>query len=236
LTEKSALWFSLNWGFDNPAKLPKVILSFAALGDMRLKPEPSKKIQSDIAELFPKKRFVWLNQEHTRIVLSADSGQMPSGKVGDALVTNDAETVIGVTVADCLPIFLFDEATGARAICHSGWKGTGIVREALKLMKIRYGSPPAAIRVILGPCIQSCCYAVNRDRAESFAAEFGSETAFFRDGKWYIDIRLANEKILFDEGVKAIHAHDECTCCDTRFSSYRRQGKDFTLMLALCGE
>jgi hypothetical protein len=225
-------WFPLNWGSGCPAAAPRALLSLAALGDMLVKPEPPERVRAEIAKVFPQKRFVWLTQEHTRIVLPAGDA---SGRSGDGLVTSDPEILLGVTVADCLPVFLWDTATGARSLCHSGWKGTGIVREALSLMKARYGAATETIRAILGPCIHSCCYAVPSERAETFAAEFGSDAAFQRDGDWYIDLVAANKSILLDEGIGAIQIYDECTCCDTRFSSYRRQGKDFTHMLALCG-
>ncbi|MDR3200923.1 MAG: laccase domain-containing protein, partial [Spirochaetales bacterium] len=75
-----------------------------------------------------------------------------------------------------------------------------------------------------------------QERAESFALEFGEASADSRNGAWYIDLAAANRNILAAEGLTHIHTHPECTCCDTRFSSYRRQGKDsFTRMLALCG-
>ena len=228
------LWLPLNWPSASPAPAPRAMLSLAALGDMPIKPEPSRRVRAEIAKVFPQKRFVWLTQEHTRIVLPADPAACC--QTGDGLVTNDPETLIGVTVADCLPVFLWDAATGARALCHSGWKGTGIVREAISLMKSRYGASPNTMRAILGPCIKSCFYAVPRERAEMFAAEFGAQAAFSRDGAWYMDIAAANKSILLDEGIRAVHTHSECTCCDTRFSSYRRQGKGFTVMLALCGE
>jgi hypothetical protein len=202
---------------------------------MIIKPEPPARIRAEIAKVFPQKRFVWLIQEHSRIVLSADPAGENCGRNGDGLVTNDTQTLLGVTVADCLPIFLWDTAAGARALCHSGWKGTGIVREALVLMKARYGVLPRTIRAILGPCIHACCYAVPPERAEAFASEFGSDAAQQRDGVWYIDLIAANKSILLQEGIEAMHIHDECTCCDTRFSSYRRQGKAFAHMLALCG-
>ena len=228
-------WFSLTWPSNSPADAPRAVLSLAALGDMSVKPEPPRRVRAEIEKVFPQKHFVWLTQEHSRIVLPADPAGEVCGRSGDGLVTDKAETLIGVTVADCLPVFLWDTVTGARALCHSGWKGTGIVREAVSLMKTRCGTSPGAIRAILGPCIKSCCYAVPQERAEMFAAEFGTQTAFSRDGAWYMDIAAANRAILLDEGIEAIHVHSECTCCDTRFSSYRRQGKDFTLMLALCG-
>ena len=228
-------WLPLRWPSGSPAPAPRAMLSLAALGDMPVRAEPPQRVRDEIGKVFPQKRVVWLTQEHTRIVLPTDSAGASCGQLGDGLVTNNPETLIGVTVADCLPIFLWDTVTGARALCHSGWKGTGIVREAVSLMKTRYGTSAGAIRAILGPCIKSCCYAVPQERAEMFAAEFGPLSAFSRDGAWYMDIAAANKNILLDEGIKAIHIHSECTCCDTRFSSYRRQGKDFTLMLALCG-
>jgi len=227
-------WFPLDWGAAQQA--PAAFLSLATLGDMPVKPEPTNRVRQEIAKLFPEKRFVWLTQEHTRIVLPADSGSVDvCGQIGDGLVTNDPHTIIGVTVADCLPVFLWDTVSGARSLCHSGWKGTGIVRHALNLMKTRYGALPQTVRAILGPGIRPCCYAVPQERAETFTAEFGEETAIFRGGQWYLDIAAANKAILATEGIDTVNIHSECTCCDTRFSSYRRQGKNFTRMLALCG-
>ena len=226
-------WFPLSWGGGCPAAAPKAVLSLAALGDMAVKPQPSGRVRAEIAKVFPGRRFVWLCQEHTKIVLQAEvpAGEEPGGRTGDGLVTKDPQTLIGVTVADCLPVFLWDAETGARAVVHSGWKGTGIVREAIRGMKTLYGSLPK--RAMIGPGIGSCCYAVPRERAEAFAAEFGSDTAFLRGGNWYMDLAAANRSILAAEGVNAVHVHPECTCCDTRFSSYRRQGKAFTRMIAL---
>ena len=228
-------WFPLSWGPDCPSAAPRALLSLAALGDMIVKPEPPERVRAEIARVFPGKRFAWLAQEHSRTVLSADPGEQSCGLPGDGLVMRDPDTVAGVTVADCLPVFLWDTATGARAVCHSGWKGTGIVREALRLMKTRYGTSPQSTRAILGPSIHPCCYAIPRECAEAFAGEFGREAAFSRDGNWYIDLAAANKGILLGEGVQGIHIHPECTCCDTRFSSYRRQGAAFSHMLAVCG-
>ena len=202
------------------------------MGNMSVKPEPSPSVRAEVSKAFPQKRFVWLTQEHTQIVLPAEEA---CGRIADGLVTNDNQTLLGITVADCLPIFLWDTATGARAVCHSGWKGTGIVHQAINMMKARYGARPETIHAILGPGIRACCYAVPEERASFFATEFGQETAFKRGGQWYMDLAAANKNILSNEGIQAIHTHAECTCCDTRFSSYRRQGENFSLMLAVFG-
>jgi YfiH family protein len=209
------------------------VLSLAALGDMRLKPCPPARVRAEVGKIFPGRRFVWLSQEHTKTVRLAAPGVR--GLIGDGLVSSDPRVVIGVSVADCMPVFLWDTALGCRAALHSGWKGTGIVREALRVMKTSFGSSPRNIRAILGPSIRACCYAVPEERAVLFAAEFGAEAAFLRGGAWYIDLAAANARMLAEEGIESVYLHPECTCCDSRFSSYRRQGRAFTRMLTLCG-
>ena len=228
-------WFHLHWPEtekDHPSA-PFALLSLAAAGDMVVKPEPGACVREETSRLFPGKKFIWLKQEHTHTVLEAEASA--AGVDGDGLVTDNPDILIGVTVADCMPIFLWDVRSGAKAVLHSGWKGTGISREALKIMKTLYGTHPEDVSAILGPSIRSCCYAVSRERAESFAEEFGEDAAFLRNGNWYIDLAAANRNILREQGVVRIKTHPECTACDTRFSSYRRQGKEcFTRMLALC--
>jgi YfiH family protein len=85
----------------------------------------------------------------------------------------DKGLCLSVTAADCLPVFLLDTEGGGFGILHSGWKGTGIVSRALALMESCWHARPERVAAILGPCIRSCCYRVNRDRAQAFEAEFG---------------------------------------------------------------
>ncbi|MDP3176348.1 MAG: laccase domain-containing protein, partial [Spirochaetaceae bacterium] len=88
----------------------------------------------------------------------------------DGLLFFDESLVASVTVADCMPIWLLDGDSGAFGVLHSGWKGTGILAEALRDLGESYGSRPSAISVILGPAIGSCCYDVDEGRAAAFAA------------------------------------------------------------------
>jgi YfiH family protein len=227
-------WLTLDWGEAPVPNAPTALLSLACLGDMALKPRPAALVVEETARLFPGRRFVWLCQEHSRIVRRAGAGDAAAGLAGDGLATDDPKTLLGVSVADCMPVFLWDTVGGSRALLHSGWKGTGIVREALRLMKAAYGSRPENIRALLGPSIRSCCYAVPEERAKSFAREFGENAAVLRDGAWHLDLAAANTNILRAEGCRSVFAYPACTCHDARFSSYRRQGKaGFTRMLAL---
>jgi copper oxidase (laccase) domain-containing protein len=91
----------------------------------------------------------------------------------DGLVTCDPGVVLAIYVADCGAIWLADRATGAIGLLHSGKKGTefGILDEALRLMAERFGTEPADVVAVLGPCIRPPDYEVD------FAAEIGRQAA-----------------------------------------------------------
>jgi YfiH family protein len=154
----------------------------------------------------------------------------------DGIVLSDPSLAAAVTVADCMPIWLLDRGSGAFGILHSGWRGTGILGVAIRAVARRLGSDPSTIAVILGPAIGSCCYAVDEERAEAFAAEHGELSVSRKDGRWRLDLRSANVSIAEREGVGSLLSIEACTSCDPRLGSFRREGPDsFTRMLALCG-
>ena len=180
-----------------------------------------------------------VRQVHTREVLVVD-GEEPDAVAGleaDGLITARPDALLTVTVADCLPLFIVDRATGAFGLVHSGWKGTGIVREAMRLLQERFGTRPADVSVTIGPGIGPCCYTVPEERAAGFAAQFGAETVLRGpDGRPRLDLRSANVGLLQKAGVSEITVVTDCTSCSTALGSFRRQGPNgFTLMLAYIG-
>ncbi|GHV19863.1 hypothetical protein FACS189494_02490 [Spirochaetia bacterium] len=155
--------------------------------------------------------------------------------------------ILSVTVADCLPVFLLDTRTGAFSVVHSGWKGTGIAHNALVLMAKKFGAKPEDIACVLGPCIQSCCYNVEKQRALEFNNEFGSGNIFPLGGvsttkesngekKYFLNMQAANAHILAEDGVKHIAHCTDCTFTDENLGSFRREGEPFTKMAALAGK
>lgn len=141
---------------------------------------------------------------------------------GDGLITTSRNLVPVVTVADCLPIYLYDPKTACRGVVHSGWKGTGIVMEAIKLAEREYGAKAFDFSVVIGPHIHSCCYQVEQDRVESFASSFGKSCILPPNN---LSLAQANRNLLVDLGVPEdnILCCSDCTCCDSRFGSFRRQ-------------
>ncbi len=180
-----------------------------------------------------------VHQAHT-LKVERVSGRAPSelaSLTADGLICEYGERLLTVTVADCLSIFIVDPLSGAFGIVHSGWKGTGIVREAIRRMRVELGVGPERLAVSIGPGIGPCCYGVSRERFEEFRSRFG-ETAVSREGgdEHRLDLRRANVALLEEAGVTDITVISDCTSCGRGFGSFRREGPAaFTRMMAFIG-
>jgi hypothetical protein len=158
-------------------------------------------------------------------VLWPDAVAELDGRRADGIVVRDRELVPSVTVADCMPIWIFHGRSGAFGVLHSGWKGTGILARAAEDFRLRLGAGAGELSLILGPAIGPCCYTVDEGRARAFAAEYG-DAAGFRDasGAWRVDLGAANLALARALGVGAVLVVDACTSCDSRLGSNRREG------------
>lgn len=87
----------------------------------------------------------------------------------DGLVTLATRVVLAIYVADCGVVWLADRATGAIGLLHSGKSGTAsnILAAALETMGAAFGTRPADVVAVLGPCIRPPDYEVD------FAATIG---------------------------------------------------------------
>ena len=227
---------------------PSCLISSRKAGDMIFRLPNKNRDVFFQAQNIPAEKVYSLVQVHSRDVFilgqvkdSADvSGSLPLPDVfareGDGMVSFSSEAFLAVTVADCLPVFLLDTENGFFAVLHSGWKGTGIVINALKMMQ-QAGSRAETIAAVLGPCIQSCCYKVDEERAKYFEAELGSGEVCRQDSSlWYLNLQAANTRLLTAAGVRHIAYCTDCTFTDTRLGSYRREGAEsYTRMIAMGG-
>jgi len=196
-----------------------------------------------------------VRQEHTRdiVVLEdnprsentiAETRSSTACRAAELMVLGTADGImctgnsqglwLGVTVADCVPIFLSAGAAGPCALLHSGRKGTGILLNALRLMQSRYGVDPAALDVMIGPAIGACCYQVGEECARDFGAEWGTNAVKNQPDGPHLDLPHLNEELALGYGVERVHVVERCTRCDVKLGSYRRDGPDnYTRMLAL---
>ena len=245
----------LEFGFGSDGEslpgAPRAILSTLAAGDMRYLPGESNERRIDFfrARGIDPARALSLQLRHTRRVVIQASGEDFSTLAeaaealggADGVVTSRRASVPALTVADCMPIWLHDETSGAFGVLHSGWKGTGILAEALSVMAAGFGTVPGNVSAILGPSIGPCCYAVPEERAAAFRSEFGDAAVLSEPGapaaaRFRLDLRAANLALAERLGVGRVLNVDLCTSCTLGLGSYRRQGSArFTRMLALCG-
>ena len=182
--------------------------------------------------------------EHTHIVYNIKESCDTAGKIGDGIITVNRTLVPSVTVADCMPVYLYEPKTGVFGIVHSGWKGTGIAVDAINLAEKEYGAHPENFYVVLGPHIRDCCYIVNEERAAWFSENFTPECVRpLEDGvevSWNngagplyrLSLEKANLAALKKAGVpqENIRLHKACTCCykapdtgDFLYGSNRRE-------------
>jgi YfiH family protein len=80
----------------------------------------------------------------------------------DAIVTNVADIAIGVTVADCVPLLLYDPVQHALGIAHAGWRGTvsGIAMRTVEQMATAFGSRPSDLQAGIGASLVQFWYDV----------------------------------------------------------------------------
>jgi purine-nucleoside/S-methyl-5'-thioadenosine phosphorylase / adenosine deaminase len=148
----------------------------------------------------------------------------------DAIITNQPGIMIGILVADCYPVILFDPVQGVAAAVHVGWRGAagGILGRTLKALQVNFNSMIHNIQAAVGPGIGGHFYEVDRPVREAFRKGAGQWDLCSREvglGKWQLDLKQACLLQLVEAGLTEmqIDAADECTCCHKElFYSYRR--------------
>ena len=174
-------------------------------------------------------------QVHGDVVLQiSDPGLYESC---DALVTDRAGVYLTVSVADCLPIFLFDPVRLVVAAVHSGWKGSvrRILSKTLSLLQDRCGSQTGDVLAFIGPGSGSCCYEVGDDVASQFDPGYSTRDP---DRKARLDLKAFNRDLLIHAGVPPgqVEISDRCTIClPELFHSYRRDGQRSGRMMGVIG-
>ena len=216
-------------------------ISLRAAGDLR--PGAPARARFFRALGSPPMRLYACRQVHSRRVLvvggSSPAAAAPEATAemqADGLACDRADCLLTVTVADCLPIFVYDRRGGAFALLHSGWQGTGIVTEGVRVLTEQFGAEPGSLVAVIGPGIGACCYAVDPGRALLFRRKLGGQTVREApDGRVYLDLRAANAALLEAAGVREVHAAAECTACTEELFSFRRDGPGFGRMAAFIG-
>jgi YfiH family protein len=159
----------------------------------------------------------------------------------DAVVTNARGLLIGVSVADCLPVLAANMTGGVIGAAHCGWRGiaAGIVEKFVESgVSLAGGLGAGGTRFVIGPAVGPCCYEVGEDLLGRFGRDEVERFSSVRNGKTYFDLKRLVAARLVAAGARPgnISIDKTCTACHkSQLSSYRREGAGCGRILAVLG-
>lgn len=175
-------------------------------------------------------RLMTVRQTHSDTVVEVRGTRLPPETVeADAMFTSQPGVALGVKVADCLSVFIWDRNRQGIGIAHCGWRGTAarLAEKLARQMSRRLAVPLPDLCYSLGPCICEQCYRVGPDVLAAFNS-FPDSVSLFRPvpdaaAAWYLSLRRANDQLLQALGLARLPGLDRCTLESTAdFFSVRR--------------
>jgi len=178
-----------------------------------------------------------ISGSNIQIVTEADLGNFIEDT--DGLITARKNVYLSITIADCLPVIIYDFKKEVIGLLHCGWKGIekNIIGKALDKMKDSFDSAPQNIIAGIGPGIGNCHFEVKEDLIEKFS----TYPRVFRKegGKSFMDIKLVAQKKLEECGVPfgSINTSPDCTCCQPeKYFSFRKdKSQPLQAMMVIAG-
>ena len=113
---------------------------------------------SSTCQQVPIKRLHWVNQVHGKQIHDIDGtalGMMPMS--ADAMVSRQQGLGLAIMTADCVPIVLYQPASGQIAAIHAGWQGLacGVIQATVQCF-----TQSGQIKAWIGVCISQDSYEV----------------------------------------------------------------------------
>lgn len=157
------------------------------------------------------------------------------GLVGesDAMITDKSGIALAISIADCVPILIYDPIKKIIVGVHSGWRGTEkkiLLKTLNKLVDLECS--PENIIAYIGPSISKNIYEVGSEVTELFDEKYIHK----KENKFFLDVAGANLAILLNSGVKKnnIQVSQLCTfAMKDILHSYRRDGEKSGRSLAI---
>ncbi len=201
-------------GSDTDSTIPRRVKACAAIG-------------SSIERLVCAKQA---HEQNIAVVGAKDGRRVLEGV--DGFATDDPGVTLMAFTADCPTVMVFDPTQKVLGLVHSGWKGSclNVVAALIATMTETLGANMSAAWATIGPCAGGCCYEIKQDVAEQVEASTVDASTVLRhatnESKFYLNLPMMIAAQLQQWGIapKQIGLPSQCTICDTRFYSYRRQG------------
>tara|TARA_B100000941_G_scaffold20727_1_gene12431 strand:- start:151 stop:906 length:756 start_codon:yes stop_codon:yes gene_type:complete len=127
------------------------------------------------------KNLILLHQIHSNKFYFVSKRKHKKKLIGDALITNKKNIILGILTADCAPIIIYDPKLKFISAIHAGWKGAykEITKKVVKYL-IKLGSKPKDLVASIGPCITQKNYEVKSDFKLKFLKQNIKNKTFFK--------------------------------------------------------
>ena len=129
------------------------------------------------------KNLILLNQIHSNKFYFINKNYKFKKKKlnGDALITNVKKIALGVIVADCVPVLIYDKNLKIISAIHAGWKSVykEIIKKVVKFL-IKKGSNTKNLVAVIGPSISEKSYEVQKDFKDKFLKKDKQSKFFFK--------------------------------------------------------
>ncbi len=129
------------------------------------------------------KNLILLNQIHSsKFYFINKNYKFKKKKLnGDALITNVKKIALGVVVADCVPVLIYDKNLKIISAIHAGWKSVykEIIKKVVKFL-IKKGSNTKNLVAVIGPSISEKSYEVQKDFKGKFLKKDKQSKFFFK--------------------------------------------------------
>jgi YfiH family protein len=135
----------------------------------------------------------------------------------DGMITKQKDAYLAITVADCLPIILFEPEKEILTLLHAGWRGleNRIIEKAIKKLHDKYDAKPDKLLAGIGPGIGPCHFEVKDDLLIKFRSY--PDAIINRDSLNYIDLKSIAKTQMEHAGIKPdnIEVNPVCTYCQS---------------------
>ncbi len=185
---------------------------------------------------------VW--QVHSNKVSYSDQSRALNipHKKADAILTDNPKVTLMMLFADCVPILLYEPENNVAGIAHAGWQGTAnrVVKNTVEKMVAEHGCKRNKIIACIGPSIRIDHYQVGENVLDAMRKSFRStKRIIYRDdGKYYLDLQVANRILLEETGVIEIFDCGICTAENVKdwFSHRAEKGETGRFAVAMTCE
>ena len=183
-------------------------------------------------------RYLSINENQVALMKQVHGGRISVVKSGgkfsstDGLITSKSNLMLGVLVADCIPLLLFDPLHTVIGAVHCGWRSVSacIAEKAVGIFTEEFKTHPEDVVAAMGPSAGSCCYEVGEDVAELLQVS----SVMKRDENLYADLRaeLCDHLLMAGLNIRNIEIFPDCTVCNEKlYFSHRRDNRNAGRMM-----